>query len=69
MESFMDLEVWKVARVFRNDMFELTKSFPPEEKYKLANQLIRASMSIPANIVEGRGRFHHQENIQFCRVN
>jgi len=66
--DFRDLEVWKKVREFRNDMFELTKSFPVEEKYRLTDQLIRASRSIPANIAEGRGRFHHQENIQFCRV-
>ena len=29
--------------------------------------MIRASRSITANIAEGYGRFHYQENIQFCR--
>ena len=30
--------------------------------------MVRASRSITANIAEGHGRFHFQENIQFCRV-
>ena len=28
----------------------------------------RASRSITENIAEGYGRFHFQENIQFCRI-
>jgi len=33
----------------------------------LKDQLVRASRSVTANIAEGYGRHHHQENIQFCR--
>lgn len=43
------------------------KSFSTEEKYRLINQLFCASRSITATIAEGHGRFHFQENIQFCR--
>lgn len=66
--NFTDLEVWKKSRVFRNKMFKLTKSFPTSEKYSLTDQLLRSSRSITANIAEGHGRFHHQENIRFCRM-
>lgn len=45
----------------------MTKSFPKDEKFKLIDQMIRASRSVTANIAEGYGRFHYQENIQFCR--
>jgi len=31
-QSFEELEVWKKARVLRNEIFELTKKFPSEEK-------------------------------------
>jgi four helix bundle protein len=37
------------------------------KKYKLVDQIVRASRSATANIAEGYGRFHYQENIQFCR--
>jgi four helix bundle protein len=33
----------------------------------LTDQIIRASRSLTANIAEGHGRFHYQENSQFCR--
>jgi len=39
----------------------------PEEKYNLNPQMKRAVVSITNNIAEGHGRYHYQENIQFCR--
>lgn len=67
MQNFEDLESWKLSRQLRNEIAVMAKKFPPEEKYKLTDQIIRASRSVTANIAEGYGRFHYQENIQFCR--
>lgn len=66
--SITDLEVWKKARVFRNEISKLCKSLPSEEKYRLIDQMVRSSRSVSANIAEGHGRFHFQENVQFCRI-
>lgn len=68
VKSFMDLDCWKVARELRRKISTLANSFPSEEKYGLTSQIKRASRSVTANIAEGYGRFHHQENIQFCRM-
>lgn len=65
--KFKELEVWKKGRELRKEISALTKSFPPDEKYRLVDQMIRASRSVTANIAEGYGRYHYQENIQFCR--
>jgi len=62
-----NLDVWKEGRKFRKRISELTKRFPEFEKYKLTDQMLRASRSVTANVSEGYGRFHYQENIQFCR--
>jgi len=67
-QSFEDLIVWQKGRAFRKNISVLVKTFPKEEKYRLCDQLIRASRSITANIAEGHGRFHFQENIQFVRM-
>jgi four helix bundle protein len=48
-------------------MWGLCRKFPAEEKFRLVDQMIRASRSSTNNIAEGYGRFHFQENIQFCR--
>lgn len=66
-KSFKELEAWKKVRVLRKEISQLTKSFPASEKYRLTDQMIRVSRSVTANIAEGYGRYHYQENIQFCR--
>ena len=61
----MDLEVWKKSRLLRNNITKLVKSFPPEEKYRLTDQIIRSSRSIGNNIAEGHGRFHYLDASRF----
>ena len=67
MNSFEELEVWKIAREIRIFVSKVVTTLPPEEKFRLSDQLIRSSRSIGDNISEGFGRYHYQENIQFCR--
>ena len=66
--SFENLEVWKKGRELRIFVSTLCKKFPTQEKYALTSQTLRSSRSVTNNIAEGFGRFHFQENIQFCRV-
>jgi four helix bundle protein len=63
-----DFELYKMAREFRKRVYRLVKLLPPEEKFALANQMRRAAVSVTNNIAEGHGRWHYQENIQFCRM-
>ncbi len=65
-QSFTDLEVWKKGRELKNEIFQLVKLFPPEEKYRLADQLIRSSRSVTANVSEGHGRFSFKDQLHFC---
>ena len=65
--DFRDLEVWKQCKVIRAEIWKLCKTFPKDEKYRLSDQMIRSSRSATDCIAEGYGRFHYQENIQFCR--
>ena len=58
MGNFYNLEVWKNCRKFRIEIRKILKSFPPEEKYQLVDQLKRSSRSTTANIAEGFGRYH-----------
>jgi len=65
--NYESLDVWQECQLFRNQISSTVKTFPIEEKYRLSDQLIRASRSVTANIAEGHGRYHFQENTQFCR--
>jgi len=53
--------------MLRRNLSTRARRFPPEEKYRLTDQIIRAARSVTANIAEGFGRFHYQEYAQFCR--
>jgi len=66
-KSFEDLDIWNLSREFCINIYKIASSFPKEEKFRLADQIIRSSRSVLSNIAEGYGRFHYQENIQFCR--
>ena len=67
MDGFEDLEVWKKCRQLRIELSMILKKFPAEEKYRLVDQIVRASRSVTANIAEGHGRFHYLDNLKFCR--
>ena len=66
--GFEELEVWKKTRQFKNEIRKLTKTFLPEEKFRLTDQLIRSSRSINAVISEGHGRFTYPDQIHFCVI-
>lgn len=65
-KSFTELEVWKKARELKNELLLVANSFPIEEKFRLSDQLIRASRSVTANISEGHGRFTFKDQLHFC---
>ena len=47
-----DLEVYQRAFAAAMEVFRLSKTFPPEEKYSLTDQGRRSSRSVAANISE-----------------
>ena len=51
--SFKDLKVYQTAFSLAMEIFEITKSFPKEEKYSLTDQIRRSSRSVCTNIAEG----------------
>jgi four helix bundle protein len=52
INSYKDLNVYKLACELQQEVFEITKKFPREELYSLTDQIRRASRSIGANIAE-----------------
>ena len=47
-----ELEVYKLAFKCAMEIFQISKSFPKEEKYSLTDQIRRSSRSVCANISE-----------------
>lgn len=56
IKSFLDLEVYKESFQLSLEIEELLKTYPASEKFLLADQMRRASRSIPAQIAEGYAR-------------
>jgi len=53
MGTFKDLIVYKKAFQLSMEIFEMTKSFPKEEKYSLIDQIRRSSRSVCSCLAEG----------------
>ncbi|HCE42092.1 MAG TPA: four helix bundle protein [Lentisphaeria bacterium] len=52
VQSYRDLDVYKLAFELQQHVFKVSKLWPPEEKYALTDQVRRSSRSIGANIAE-----------------
>ena len=66
--SFRDLVVWQKSHNLTLEIYNITSSFPNEEKFGLVSQMRRAAYSIPANIVEGHSRKSKKEFLQFLSI-
>jgi len=52
IKHYRDLEVYQFAFKAAMRIFEITKTFPSEEKFSLTDQIRRASRSVCSNIAE-----------------
>ncbi len=62
--DFVQLEVYQEAREVSRRIFDASKSFPPEERYCLVDQLRRASRSIGAQIAEAWGKRQYPRHLR-----
>lgn len=56
MGTYSDLDLFKKAYKLAMDIFAVSKSFPPEEKYSLTDQVRRSSRSVCTNFGEAYRR-------------
>jgi four helix bundle protein len=62
------LEAWKVCHELWIAVFQSTARWPVTERYVLASQLKRASLSAPANIAEGAAKFGPREYARHLNI-
>ena len=65
---YKKLDAYKIAKEFTIYVYSLVKRFPSYEQYALCDQLRRAAVSVPSNIVEGMGRTPIKERIHFLNI-
>ena len=68
MQDFKKLKVWEKSHQLTLKIYQLTKSFPDNERYGLVSQIRRCAVSIPSNIAEVSGRGGKREFSQFLRI-
>ncbi len=52
INSAKELEVYQASYELAMQIFELSKCFPPDERYALTSQIRRSSRSVPMNLRE-----------------
>src|SRR3982751_4837683 len=67
MSDFSKLHVWRKAHALALNVLRVATGIRKAELQSLRNQMIRAAMSIPANIVEGRGQASERDFCRFLR--
>lgn len=66
--SFEKLVVWNKAIDLVKWIYEVTASFPGEEKFILTSQIRRSAISISSNIAEGSGRRTAKDKSHFLNI-
>jgi four helix bundle protein len=68
IESYQDLDTWKLGMEIAEDCYRLTRNYPKEELFGMTVQIRKASSSVPANIAEGYGRESTRDYIRFLQI-
>ena len=68
MFDFKSLEVWQVAHELALATFRISRPLRSDDGQIIRRQLLRAAISIPANIAEGSGKQSDPEFTRFLRI-
>jgi four helix bundle protein len=68
MQRFTDLQVWQKAHCLALNIYQLSQTFPSDERFGLTSQLRRAAVSVPTNIAEGSKRKTRNEYARFLNM-
>ena len=66
--DFEDLIFYQEALNLVRMAYRLAEKMPQTERYNMADQIRRASVSVTNNIAEGYGRYHFADRIRFMYI-
>jgi four helix bundle protein len=66
--DFMNVSVWKKSIELLLKIYEITKSFPSDERFGLISDVRRAVNSISHNFAEGFRRFEPRDKTRFYKI-
>ncbi|HEY1951363.1 MAG TPA: four helix bundle protein, partial [Gemmatimonadaceae bacterium] len=68
MSDFRKLEVWRLSHALVLNVHSAVKKIRGADYASLRSQILRAAMSIPANLVEGVGQRGAREFSRYIRI-
>jgi four helix bundle protein len=68
MRNFKELRIWQKGIEIAVKTFQLTETFPKEDKYGISQQMTRSRVSIPSNIAEGSSRRSEKDYARFIEI-
>jgi len=63
-----NFKIYKLAERIEIFLHKLTKKFPEDEKYRMVDQIRRASNAITSNIAESYGRYSYKEKVRYMHI-
>src|SRR4029077_13566827 len=68
MRNFKELRIWQKGIDIAVKTFQLTDTFPKEDKYGICQQMTRSGVSVPSNIAEGSSRKSEKDYARFIEI-
>ena len=68
MHNYKKLHIWQDGIKPARRIYEVTSTFPVNEKFGIVSQMTRAAVSIPSNIAEGAGRNSTKDFVNFLSI-
>ena len=68
IRSHRDLLVWQKSINLAKAVYGLAKSLPKTEQYGISSQMLRAVVSVAANLAEGHGRNTRKDYARFVSI-
>ena len=67
-KDFTEMSVWQKSFDLLIRIYQLTKTFPTEEKFGIISDIRRAANSVVHNVAEGFGRFEKKDKTRFYKI-
>jgi len=67
-KSFKEIPLWINSVDLIERIYELTKTFPKEERFTLIEQIRRSSISVAGNIAESWGRYFYGDKVRILYI-
>lgn len=65
---FEKMDVWQRSKLLVKAIYQLSKTFPSDEKFGMTSQIRRACISITCNIAEGSSRHSGKDQARFTEL-